>query len=113
MSSPGLNGLGTPFLAGWAGFLITMILQRPGIWNAPVPFLPSALPISAVRASKTAEISFFERFVAVAMFANTSDLPAALGLGFLDIGCHPSLRGSSRDRKNVNCPCHFNGLAAN
>src|SRR5262245_20846250 len=89
ISSPGLNGFGTPLRAGWAGFLITTILHRPGIWNAPVPFLPSALPISALRASKTAATSFLERFVAVEMFANTSDLPAALGLDFLAIGCHP------------------------
>jgi hypothetical protein len=43
-------------------------------------------------ASNTADTSFFDRPVASAMFANTSDLPAAFGLGaFFAIGSHPSL----------------------
>src|SRR5262245_9335657 len=90
ISSPGLKGLGTPFLAGWAGLRTRRILHRPGIWNTPFPFLPRALPISAVIASNTAATSFLARPVVVAMLANTSDLPAGLGLGaFLAIVSHP------------------------
>src|SRR5262245_58654721 len=90
INSPGLNGLGTPLRAGWAGLRTTRILHRPGIWNTPFPFLPRALPISDARASNTDETSFLARPVDVAIFANTSDLPAGLGLGaFLAIVSHP------------------------
>ena len=37
MSSPGLNGFGTFFLAGRAAFLTVLILLRPGMVKVPAP----------------------------------------------------------------------------
>ena len=54
--SPGLKGLGTPFLAFLAGFLTDLIFIRPGIVNSPAaPFLRwrSMRPDSSSRTAVT------------------------------------------------------------
>src|SRR5580698_4574665 len=77
INSPGLNGLGTPFLAGRAGTFLRSILTRPGTANTPGPLLLSDFLISADRASKTALMSFLASPVTAAMLLVTSDFDGA------------------------------------
>src|SRR5262245_30258864 len=74
ISSPGLNGLGTPLRAGWAGLCWTTILHRPGSVKDCEPFLLRAIEISSTRASNTAATSFLGTQVDSLMLANTSVL---------------------------------------
>src|SRR5580704_10957712 len=77
INSPGLNGLGTPFLAGRAGTFLRSIFTRPGMANTPAPLLLSDFLISADRASNTAVMSFLASPVTAAMLLVTSDFEGA------------------------------------
>src|SRR5262245_34331943 len=86
-----------PSRAGCAGTFLRMILHRPGSWYRPLPFLPRALEISAVRASRTALTSLRDRLVAAARLFRISDLLGAFALppfgaaAAFAIISHPSL----------------------
>src|SRR5882757_9206154 len=87
--SPGLNGFGTFFLAGWAGLCWTTILQRPGSVKAPAPFLLRALEISSTNASKTRPTSFLATPVVSEMLAYTSVLVGGFLAGAFAMGLNP------------------------
>ena len=82
ISSPGLNGFGTPLLALRAGTFFFSILIRPGSVNAPAPRRPRLLEICPLSESRTALTSRRLRLVSV-LIAFKSSL---LVIGFFAAG---------------------------
>src|SRR5712691_16304 len=74
ISSPGLNGLGTPFLALAAGLWMRTIFNRRGRATTPGPFLPICAATTAVRPSSTLDTCLRARPELSARLLRISDL---------------------------------------
>src|SRR2546421_5275653 len=100
MTSSLVNGL-IPLRALVAGFWMTMIFMRPGTARTPAPFLPTALPISCERESKTDFTCLRESWVELAMLLMTSLFEAGFAEFAIVLPLLSQNGGSFRDARSL------------